>query len=340
MSTNVFGQRSVIFITIAAVLVKFSLIIGIFAVTKVAKSQNADELVRSKDYRRISNASGTCLTIKGAKNIVIEKLRIGPCAKDGLYLVSSKNVVVRNLFIKGTKGNGITVEASSSILIEGNVIEDTATSVYALKSIDVRVINNSFENVLGPLPRGQFVQFDKVSGTANRIACNFGKNIKGRSAPEDAISIYNSSGEIDHPIRIEKNIIIGGGPSLSGGGIMLGDGGGQNIVAEENVLIDPGQYGIAAAGGINLSILNNEVYGHMQQFTNVGIYVWNQSNKPCDQVTVRGNRVRWTNESGKPNPWWNGRNCGGLKIGENDFRGADLFDPPDALTLKSLCSRN
>jgi len=34
-----------------------------------------------------------------------------------------------------------------------------------------------------------------------------------------------------------------------GGGIMLGDGGGSNIVAKNNILVDPGQYGMAVSGG-------------------------------------------------------------------------------------------
>ena len=60
---------------------------------------------------------------------------------------------------------------------------------------------------------------------------------------------------------------------MSGGGIMLGDDGGAYEVAERNVLVDPGQYGIGVASGNNMTVRDNRIYGRKQDFTNVGIYV-------------------------------------------------------------------
>lgn len=97
---------------------------------------------------------------------------------------------------------------------------------------------------------------------------------------------------------------------------MLGDDGGAHIVARANILIDPGQYGIAVASGEHMSIVDNLVFAKQQPFTNVGIYVWNQYPHICDNVTVRGNHVRWQSKSGQPNPWWDGENCG--KIIDSD----------------------
>jgi hypothetical protein len=122
------------------------------------------------------------------------------------------------------------------------------------------------------VPRGQFVQFDKVVGGENRISCNVGRNQPGQGTPEDAISLYKSHGAQNLPISVLYNLIIGGGPSDSGGGIMLGDDGGSYQLAKGNILIDPGQYGIGVASGNNMTIADNLVYARKQPFTNVGIY--------------------------------------------------------------------
>ncbi|MGB2609396.1 MAG: hypothetical protein WBC80_10495 [Isosphaeraceae bacterium] len=149
---------------------------------------------------------------------------------------------------------------------------------------------------------GQLAQFDKVTGGGNRINHNLALNILGKSNPEDVINIYKSSGTLDDPIQVIGNKIRGGGPSDSGGGIMTGDSGGAYIVVKDNILVDPGQYGIAIAGGHHIQILDNKVFGKRQSFTNVGTHVWNQSKAPCHDHSVKGNRVRWFNKGGMENP--------------------------------------
>jgi hypothetical protein len=72
----------------------------------------------------------------------------------------------------------------------------------------------------------------------------------------------------------------------------------------------PGQYGIAIAGGRHIQILDNKVFGKKQPFTNVGIYVWNQSKAPSKAHTEKGNMVKWLNKSGIENPCWDAKNCG------------------------------
>jgi hypothetical protein len=132
--------------------------------------------------------------------------------------------------------------------------------------------------------------------------------------------MYRSSGTSSSPIEIYSNLIVGGGPSESGGGIMLGDDGGAYITARRNVLVDPGQYGIAVSGGNHMQVSDNWVYGRRQPFTNVGIYVWNQHSSSCNNITVSGNGVKWTNSSGRSNPFWDGGNCGTIAgVSTNDF---------------------
>jgi hypothetical protein len=105
------------------------------------------------------------------------------------------------------------------------------------------------------------------------------------------------------------NWIRGGGPSPSGGGIMTGDGGGSYILVEDNILVNPGQYGLAIASGTHIMILNNLVYGKRLPFANVGLYVWNQYDSECADNIVQGNMINYTNRDGVSNPCWNAGNC-------------------------------
>jgi hypothetical protein len=177
------------------------------------------------------------------------------------------------------------------------------------------------------MPRGQCVQFNNVNGEFNLIGDNVCVNIPGESSPEDAISIYKSHGTEASPIIVRGNRIRGGGPSASGGGIMAGDGGGSYVTVSGNELVDPGQYGIAVAGGTNISITSNTIVARRQPFTNVGLYVWNQYPDPCGHITVSGNRVGWINKDGMRSSAWNAGNCGVVEGWDKNDWNAEIKVP-------------
>lgn len=254
----------------------------------------------------LTSSEGPCLTIKDRAGVTIENMRIGPCGGHGIDVFASRNVVIRNVTIEGTGGSGIFILNSENVTIERNTIDDNITSVSVQGSQAVTVRCNRLRNPRGPIPRGQFVQFDKVYGAGNVISCNTGINEPGRGQPEDAISIYKSSGTAHSPILIERNTLVGGGPSPSGGGIMLGDAGGSYLVARDNVLEDPGQYGIGVAGEHDIEVSGNVVVARRQPFTNVGISVWRQEPPECRNIVVKNNLVHWIAARGAPNPWWKG----------------------------------
>jgi len=187
---------------------------------------------------------------------------------------------------------------------------DVSSGVYALESSAIAVNYNQFQNMKGPYPRGQMVQFDNVSGADSRVNYNRGENFLGSSYPEDAISMYESRGTQNDPIQIIGNWIRGGGPSPTGSGICLGDDGGENMIAKDNVLVNPGQCGICISSGTNIQIVDNKIYSKKQYFTNVGISVWNEYKKGCAINVVKGNEVKWINSLGSENDMWNGENCG------------------------------
>jgi nitrous oxidase accessory protein NosD len=261
----------------------------------------------------ISNPEGHGITIRNSKRIRIQGCKIGPC-----------------------KNEAVSIEDCDDVVVTENRFDTVSSGVYALDSRHIVVTQNRCRNVHGPLPRGQLAQFDKVTGGGNRINHNLALNIPGESNPEDVINIFKSSGTPEDPIQVIGNKIRGGGPSDSGGGIMTGDSGGAYIVVKDNILVDPGQYGIAIAGGHHIQVLDNKVFGKSQSFTNVGIYVWNQSKAPSQNHAVKGNRVRWFDKGGIENPCWDSRNCGTVTGWDDNDWHADLNDkilPTDLLGM-------
>jgi parallel beta-helix repeat protein len=287
----------------------------------------------------LTNPNGPCLELRGLKNKVIENRVIGPCGGNGIELWDSENVTIRNVVITDTTASGIYIHGSKSVEISESRISNTISGIYAVASSGIRVSCNAIEDPRGPIPRGQFVQFDTVIGGENQISCNIGRNRPGHGTPEDAISLYKSHGVQNLPIAVLYNLIIGGGPSDSGGGIMLGDDGGSYQLAKGNILVDPGQYGIGVASGNHMTIADNIVYARQQSFTNVGIYTWNQYPHPCHTISITGNKVKWKSKTGRPNPYWNGKNCRNITgLERNDFAAADLSPEIASSAAPSECT--
>jgi pectate lyase len=249
--------------------------------------------------------------ISGQSNVVIENLQFADIDGNGVNIKGSNNVIIRNCFFNKGTAEAISIENSSTITIENCLFNGVTTGVYGLESQTIKITCNQFVNVRQRSGggRGQFVQFNNVTGAGNAIENNRGENFAGESDPEDLISLFSSSGTAASPISVRNNIFRGGGPSTSGGGIMSGDYGGGYQVVENNTLLDPGQYGIAAAGGSNISLINNKIYAKQQPFTNNPLYVWAQQGASCSNITVKGNRVNWTDKNGSINNGWNAGNC-------------------------------
>ena len=236
----------------------------------------------------ITNPTGNCIQLSICNNITIQNCKLGPSTGEGVNLYNCTNINITNCSM-----------------------EFIETGVYAQQCQGgINITYNDVKNVQGPMPRGQMVQFNTCNGSGNRINYNVGENILGYSYPEDEINLYMSNGTITDTIEVIGNWIRGGGPSTSGGGIMCGDNGGSYILVRDNVLVNPGQYGIAIASGTHITILNNKVFSKKQTFSNVGLFVWNQYPSNCDTNTVSNNQINWTNNAGAPNGCWNSGNCG------------------------------
>jgi len=268
------------------------------------------------------SASAARVVIDGQNGVTIDGASYTSRSDDCLLVSNSTNIVIKNSRFVNCYGVGIAVVNSINVKITSNYFENLNAGVYAVDSSSIQVTENKFKNVNKDLrdhARGQFVQFNRVSGADNLIQHNTGINYPKKSNAEEAVNLYQSEGTATSPIIVSDNCFKGGGPSESGGGIMTGDSGGANQFIENNTLVDVGQMGIGVAGGTHIQILNNHIYGHRQSFTNVGIYVWNQSDSSCSNITVQGNYVDFTNKKGEKNPFWDGGNCGEIAGVEDNF---------------------
>ena len=226
----------------------------------------------------ISNSKGHCIELNYCSNVIIKNCKLGPAKGQGINLYNCKNITVLNCSI-----------------------DSIATGVYAGASTGIKVLYNDMKNVIGPMPRGQMVQFAEVFGENNYIKYNALENIPGQSFPEDAISLFKSKGTVNNPIKVIGNWIRGGGPSTSGGGIMTGDQGGSYILVQDNILVDPGQYGITIASGHHISIKNNKIYARQQSFNSVGISAYKQYPIECFADTILNNQVNYRFKDGSLN---------------------------------------
>lgn len=254
-------------------------------------------------YLEISNPNGYCIKLSNCSDILIQYCKLGPSKKEGIYLYNCKNITVTYC-----------------------TIENISTGVSAVESTGIKVIHNDVKNVNGPFPRGQMVQFDAVNGTGNSICYNVCENIAGQSRPEDAISLFKSNGTEAYPIKVIGNLIRGGGPSRSGGGIIAGDYGGSHILVESNTLVDPGQYGIAITSGHHIAIKNNKIYARKQPFTFWGLMAYIQYPIATHSNTMMDNEVNFKNKDGLLRNMWNDGKSGEITGWNSNFYNPNLTD--------------
>lgn len=284
-----------------------------------------------------------------AKNNVVIENKIFSSGLNGVTLSISNcsGFIIRNCVFKNTP-TSISIQLSncSDIQIQGCSFDSIKSGVYAINCSGKIVIQcNSFKDIIGPKPRGQMVQFNNCIGSGNRVINNILEQTSGIGNPEDLINMYASSGTSSDPIQISGNKTRGGGPSTSGGGIMLGDNGSHDIVADNNVLVNPGQYGIAAPSGQNITISNNTLYAISQPFTNVGLYVGLQAEIDAgfscagSSIKVSGNKVNWKNKNNVQNDIYLCSCCAGV-ISTGNITKAPISASvlPTILNLDNTCA--
>lgn len=262
----------------------------------------------------------------GKSNLTISGLEIVNPNGQSIRLVNCSNITIKNCKLGPSKGQGVYLYNCRNITITDCFMDEVATGVSAVESFGIKVINNDIRNVKGPFPLGQMVQFDEVNGAGNSISFNVVENINGQSYAEDAISMYKCNGIAGDPIKVVGNWIRGGGPSSSGGGIMTGDYGGSYILVENNILVNPGQYGLTIASGNNIVVQNNKVFSKKLPWSNVGVTRFKQYELPTFDNAIQYNEINYTSKYGSLNNTWDAGNMPVLTGWETNYYNPNLTE--------------
>lgn len=252
------------------------------------------------------------IELVGKSNVIIENLRFENVAGTAIILTRCTNVTIRGNFFNKATEEAISAENCTGVLVEKNLFNGVASGVYALGGSNVRVINNQNMNphVRPQGGRGNLAQFDGV--TNGEVSNNVSVAWPGENNTEDHISLFRSSG-----VQVKNNTLVGGGTSASGSGIMTGDYGGSNQTIENNILLSTGSVGIGVAGGSNITVRANKIFGERTPVSNNPLYVWAQQGAPCSNNTVVENFVTWVDKNGNRNGGWNAGNCPGTNYNES-----------------------
>lgn len=230
-----------------------------------------------------------------------------------------EDITFDSCYFGASIGNAIDAYNVKRLTVTNSLFANNKTGVYCTNCEDVKVNNNQFINPIGPFARGQAVQFNTV-GTSATGQCEVKNNrieaFMGESDPEDLININNSNGRAGAPIDVSGNILRGGGPSMSGGGILIGERGGNYNSMTNNKAWNPGNYIFSVSGGSNNVMSNN--YGWMDThrdidiWSNVGFIIWAQAEAtlvPCNPVTFTNNSAYVVSTRFGANPFFDGGNC-------------------------------
>ena len=280
----------------------------------------------------ISNPNGRCMDLSGAQDITLRSVTIRNCgtsnAVDGGYdagliqIDHASNITITNSLIEemsaerfgASRNNAVQIHSSNNVSITNSSIRNVRSDIgdkaddrgnRAIKvggsTSQITISGNHFFNA-----GRNAVQLVTVRDAAGiSIAENV---IEGRgrwdSDYEDMINLFSSSGIPGSPIRISNNLLRNGGPSTTGTGMILGDGNPaagstQFVVAEGNVLIDPGHVGINLAGGTNITVRNNTIVGtgDVPHDTTVGLAINDFGySVECRDHVVSGNLVWMENQ--------------------------------------------
>lgn len=253
------------------------------------------------------------LFLNGASNQIIEGWKFTnrpyvPGQGNGhvcILLINCTNITVRNCDFQ-TIGQPFAISGGSGITVE-----------------DCRA-----EFITGPSARVGFQTGNFLQTVNSPSDITVQDNlIRANGDTEDIISLYSTNTGL-----VARNEIQGDGwSSASGTGIILGDGGGSDQTAEDNTLLNPGQVGVAIAGGVNCLQQRNTVYqwiGHPSPgSSNVGGYIADFSSpNPYGGHAVRDSRFRvWSDSAQVPNGFWN---PDGFPSTGNNFND-DTIDPND-----------
>jgi hypothetical protein len=271
------------------------------------------------DHLSITNPNGDCINAGGTtgSRIVVTNSVIGPCGGRGIHVAGAGTVLLQNNYIHDATSQGISSEVVADQTIMRNTVENSGSGIYlANNNVNVthaKVEFNYINNVMGIAGQNtSAIQLNQISGPNNSVNCNvYSQGVPpptGLLGTADSFSLFLSSGTQVSPVQVVGNRINGGGSVWNGGGILLTDGdtgSGTNgpgyVIASDNLVMNPGGYGIDVSTGHDINIVGNYVYGDNHNFYNtstqtygpgrIGINTFNVYWSSCSNINVQGNFV-------------------------------------------------
>lgn len=235
----------------------------------------------------LSITGGTyCIYLNNCSNVTITGCHLANATNYEVYMTGNcKNIYMSNCYITGGV-SGVHVENSSGI----------------------RINTNQFQNINGPFPGGNFVQFVNVNGGGNQINYNHCENVAGVAKhPQDGLSVYQSNGLPGDSIQVIGNWIRGGQVQDDSGGaaaIVLGDVGGSYQVARNNYVVNGGFVGMQVQGGSHIKMDHNIIYGAVTPYSNCGLCYGNYSGKASTDINMSYNEVKYFKTNGQEQDLW------------------------------------
>jgi hypothetical protein len=250
-------------------------------------------------------ASGDAITVTN-DNVTIRNCRIYHEGGDGIFLNGASNVTIENceiinLFPPAANGpetspliNNIFAYASPRLTVDHVTVRDGSSGMYLLESPGATISNVEGYNFRGPMPRGQFVQFDK---SGNSSLTNFYVyHDPAHSHPADNVSVYYS------PDVTISNGLIDGNNSTDGVGVMFeGNSGGGKVSHVDAVHMGNGAFS---------SYSPNVTFDYTRSFDNIATdqgrglplsnaLIWNVSN-----TGISIQHSTYTHPGNPNNIWW------------------------------------
>src|SRR5579863_4259601 len=102
------------------------------------------------------------ISLSNKSNVTISGI-----ATTNITLTNCSNIIIKNCKIGPNAGVGIQIYGCTNVKVDSCYIFNVTSGVYAVLSQGVNIAYNQAKNMLGPYPRGQFVQFNNVTGTGN-----------------------------------------------------------------------------------------------------------------------------------------------------------------------------
>ena len=269
------------------------------------------------DHLNISNPAGDCIVVNasGTAQVTVTNSEIGPCNGRGIAVSGAASAVIENNYVHDVTAQGISVQVNTNQNVYRNTIENAGAGIYvANNNVNVTqatVDFNKITNVTGIAgANSSAIQFNQISGPFSSMSCNVYSQPtpppSGLNGTGDSFNLFLSSGTAGSPIQVIGNRINGGGAIWNGGGILLTDGdmgpgtaGPGFVNASDNLVINPGGYGIDVSTGHDITINGNFVFGDDHNFYSngtygpgrIGINTFNVYSSNCANITVTGNLV-------------------------------------------------